>query len=33
MRWKEHVASMGEKRNGYKMLMGKPKWKETTKKV
>jgi hypothetical protein len=24
MRWAEHVARMGEKRNPYKILMGKP---------
>jgi hypothetical protein len=33
MRLKEHVAGMVEKRNGYNILMGKPKWEETTKKV
>jgi hypothetical protein len=24
MRWAEHVAQMGEKRNAYRLLMGKP---------
>jgi hypothetical protein len=24
MRWAEHVARMGEKRNAYRMLVGKP---------
>jgi hypothetical protein len=24
MRWAEHVAQMGEKRNAYRMLVGKP---------
>jgi hypothetical protein len=24
MRWAEHVARMGEKRNAYRILMGKP---------
>jgi hypothetical protein len=24
MRWEEHVACMGEKRNAYRILMGKP---------
>jgi hypothetical protein len=24
MRWAEHVAGMGEKRNAYRLLMGKP---------
>jgi hypothetical protein len=26
MRWIEHVACMGESRNGYKILVGKPEW-------
>jgi hypothetical protein len=24
MRWKRHVARMGEKRNAYRILVGKP---------
>jgi hypothetical protein len=24
MRWEEHVARMGEKRNAYRLLVGKP---------
>jgi hypothetical protein len=27
MRWVEHVAQMGEKRNAYRILVGKPKGK------
>jgi hypothetical protein len=27
MRWVEHVVSMGEMRNAYKILVGKPEWK------
>jgi hypothetical protein len=27
MRWVGHVAQMGEKRNGYRILVGKPKGK------
>jgi hypothetical protein len=27
MRWVGHVACMGEERNVYKVLMGKPEWK------
>jgi hypothetical protein len=30
MRWAKHVARMGEKRNMYRLLVGKPKEKETT---
>jgi hypothetical protein len=30
MRWVEHVASMGEGRNVYRVLMGKPEGKKTT---
>jgi hypothetical protein len=29
MRW-AHVAQMGEKRNAYRLLVGMPEWKETT---
>jgi hypothetical protein len=32
MRWKGHVARIGEKRNAYRLLMGKPE-KETTRKT
>jgi hypothetical protein len=28
-----HVARMGEKRNAYRLLVGKPEWKETTRKT
>jgi hypothetical protein len=31
MRWAGHVARMGEKRNAYKILMGKPEVKTTRK--
>jgi hypothetical protein len=27
MRWAEHVARLGEKRNAYRLLVGKPKGK------
>jgi hypothetical protein len=30
MRWAGHVAQMGEKRNAYRLLVGKPEGKETT---
>jgi hypothetical protein len=30
MRWAGHVARMGEKRNAYRILVGKPEGKETT---
>jgi hypothetical protein len=30
MRWAGHVARMGEKRNAYRILVGKPEAKETT---
>jgi hypothetical protein len=33
MRWAEHVAQMGEKRNAYRLLIGKPKGMETTRKT
>jgi hypothetical protein len=33
MRWAGHVARMGEKRNVYRLLVGKPKRKETTRKT
>jgi hypothetical protein len=33
MRWTGHVARMGEKRNAYRLLMGKPEGKETTRKT
>jgi hypothetical protein len=32
-RWAGHVAQMGEKRNVYRNLVGKPKRKETTRKI
>jgi hypothetical protein len=32
MRWAGHVARMGEKRNVYRLLVGKPRRKETTRK-
>jgi hypothetical protein len=31
MRWMEHVARMGEKRNAYRLLVGKPEGKSTRK--
>jgi hypothetical protein len=33
MRWVGHVARMGEKRNGYRILVGKPEGKEATEKT
>jgi hypothetical protein len=33
MRWAGHVACMGEKRNAYRLLVGKPEGKETTRKT
>jgi hypothetical protein len=33
MRWAGHVARMGDKRNAYRLLMGKPEGKETTRKT
>jgi hypothetical protein len=27
MRWAGHIARMGEKRNAYRLLVGKPEWK------
>jgi hypothetical protein len=33
MRWAGHVAQMGEKRNAYRLLVGKVRGKETTKKT
>jgi hypothetical protein len=33
MRWAGHVARMGEKRNVYRFLVGKPEGKETTRKT
>jgi hypothetical protein len=33
MRWAGHVARMGEKRNVYRVLMGKPEGKRTTRKT
>jgi hypothetical protein len=33
MRWAGHVARMGEKRNVYRLLVGKPEEKETTRKT
>jgi hypothetical protein len=33
MRWAGHVARMGEKRNVYRLLAGKPEGKETTRKT
>jgi len=30
MRWAGHVARMGERRGGYRVLVGKPDGKETT---
>jgi hypothetical protein len=33
MRWAGHVARMGEKRNMYRLLVGKPDGKETTRKI
>jgi hypothetical protein len=33
MRWAVHVARMGEKRNVYRLLVGKPEGKGTTRKT
>jgi hypothetical protein len=33
MRWAGHVARMVEKRNAYRILVGKPRRKETTRKT
>jgi hypothetical protein len=33
MRWAGHVARMGEKRNAYRLLVGKPELKKTTRKT
>jgi hypothetical protein len=33
MRWEVHVARMGEKRNAYRLLVGKARGKETTRKT
>jgi uncharacterized membrane protein len=33
MRWTGHVARMGKKRNAYRILMGKPEGKYTTRKT
>jgi hypothetical protein len=33
MRWAGHVARIGEKRNVYRLLVGKPRGKETTRKI
>jgi hypothetical protein len=33
MRWAGHVARIGEKRNAYRILVGKPEWEETTSKT
>jgi hypothetical protein len=33
MRWEWHVARMGEMRNAYSILVGKPDWKEKTRKT
>jgi hypothetical protein len=33
MRWEGHVARMGEKRNAYRLLVGKPEGKETSRKT
>jgi hypothetical protein len=33
MRWAGRVARMGEKRNVYRLLVGKPEGKETTRKT
>jgi hypothetical protein len=32
-RWAGHIARMGEKRNAYRILVGKPEGKETTRKT
>jgi hypothetical protein len=33
MRWAEHVERIGEKRNAYRLLLGKARGKETTRKT
>jgi hypothetical protein len=33
MRWAGHVAQMGEKRNAYRLLVGKARGKEVTRKA
>jgi hypothetical protein len=33
MRWAGHVARMGERMNAYRILVGKPEGKETTRKT
>jgi hypothetical protein len=33
MSWAGHVVRMGEKRNAYRLLMGRPEGKETTRKT
>jgi hypothetical protein len=33
MRWAGHVACMGKKRNAFRILVGKPEGKETTRKT
>jgi hypothetical protein len=33
LRWAGHVARMGKKRNAYRLLVGKPEGKETTRKT
>jgi hypothetical protein len=33
MRWAGHVAGMGEKRNAYRLLVGKPEGEETARKT
>jgi hypothetical protein len=33
MRWVGHVAGLGEKRNAYRLLVGKPEGKETARKT
>jgi hypothetical protein len=33
IRWADHVARMGKKRNAYRLLLGKPEGKETTRKT
>jgi hypothetical protein len=33
MRWEEHVARMGEKRNAYRLLVGKPEGKQAARKT
>jgi hypothetical protein len=33
MRWAGYVPRIGEKRNAYRLLIGKPEGKETTRKI